>query len=301
MKQIQLLILGAVVICFTGCSKDKDDGTEPIVNNDSIMIELLTEATCEGHTLMDITPIPIQPELYDYAAVDTSFQNVIEAIENFNNLLQNPGFLLETSEKSAQEVEWEFKGCTTIGNVSECIWELDKGNYIYRSTQTIESISGTTQLETEISGTFDGFFYGELGEDFYRISDWTTSGHGTLTIINTYFTPFNEYVDGEPVFTYIYSVGEGYTIYTPWGGTEYILNVMYQNIIYSWDYIDGHHPSIQRISEWHGDLLTTIVSTWCLGDLGLRPTYSSSYDFEDHEGAWCSYDCNGIPFSCGSY
>ncbi|MBA7534155.1 hypothetical protein ES705_26401 [subsurface metagenome] len=303
MKRIQIVFIGVFIMFFFSCSKDKDNNDEliPSGNNDSIMIDILSEVSGDQKTFMDIAPIPIQAELYDFAEVDTNFQTVLDVIENFNDMIENPGILLGTSLKSTQAVNWDPKGCEEFGTISVCTWELDQGDYMYRVEQTMESTTGSVTLETFISGTYDGVFYGELGEDFYLISDWIITFNGLQTWIMIYFAPTHEGVYGEPVFSYLYAVGEGRTIYTPWGGSELIMNVSYQNIIYTWDGINGHHESILSLMEWEGDLLTTVVGTYCINYESLRPTYSSTYNFDDHEGAWCSYDCDGIPINCGSY
>ena len=298
MKQFQIVLLCLIVLFISGCSKDKDNDEEilPEGKKDSLMVDILNEVAIDQKTFMDIAPIPIQQELYNYASLDTGFQKALDAIESFNDMLQNPGVLLGSSTKSSQSVAWEKKGCEQFGSFSECTWEQDHGDYIYRVVQTISIYSNI--LETYISGTYDGVFYGKLGEDFYLISDWATTFNGLQTIINTYFAPTHEGVAGEILFSYMYIVGEGYTIYTPGGGSDYIVDVIYQNIIYTWDGIDGHHESISSLMSWEGSTLTTVVDTWCANHKSLRTTYGSTYDFNEHEGAWCAFDCDGIPIHC---
>lgn len=280
------------------CSKDKDEGDEnlPAGNKDTIMIDILTEVAGDQESFMDIAPIPIQDELFDYAGLDTCFQNALEVIESFNNMIENPGILLGSSLKSTQSVGWEKKGCDGFGGVTECTWEEDHGDYIYRVVQTISTYSNI--LETYISGTYDGVFYGELGEDFYLISDWATTFNDLQTSINTYYAPTHEGVEGEILFSYLYIVGEGYTIYTGGGGSDYIVDVIIQNTIYTWDGMNGHHESISSLMTWEGSELTTVINTWCANYESLRTTYGSTYDFDEHEGAWCVFDCDGIPIYC---
>lgn len=307
MKRFNIVFLSVILLSLITCSKDKDnDEPELSTNADTIMIDILTEVSPENETFMDIAPIPISSELYDYAELDTNFQTAINAMESFNDMIENPGILLGSSLKSAQTVAWESLGCEDYGNYSRvCKWEQDHGEYKYTTVQTNDFITGSILRETFIRGVYDGFDYDEWGDyegddEGYRISDWLIIGYNTTTVINIYFTPFNDIVADEPVFTFIYTVGEGYTIYTPWGGTELVFDVVYQDYIYSWSSIDGHYPSIYVYSEWEGDLLSTIINTWCLSDLGLRPTYTSTYNFETHEGAWCTYMCNGEIINCHS-
>lgn len=300
MKRIQIILLSLIVMFLLTCSKDNENGDDinSIVNKDSVMLDILTEISEDNKAFMNIAPIPVPDELINYANMDTGFQTAMHAIEDFNDMLQNPGILLGTSLKSTKASGWVDKGCEQISTVYECKWELDCGEYIYRVVQTMESLSNTIISETYISGTYDGIFYGELGSDFYLISDWTTMFNDLQLLINIYFAPTHEVVEGKPVFTYQIITSEPRTIYTGWGGQDLIVNTLYQNIIYTWDGINGHHPSIHTILEWEGDLLTTIVQTWCANIEALRVTYGSTYNFADHEGAWCHYDCNGIPFAC---
>lgn len=297
MKRIQIVFLGLIIMFFSTCSKDKDkDDIYPSGNKDSLMVNILTEVADDQKTFMDITPIPIQDELYDYAGLDTSFQVVLDAMESFNDMLENPGILLGSSLKSSQSIDWEKKGCDEIGGITECTWEQDHGDYIYRVVQTISFYSNI--IETYISGTYDGVFYGELGEDFYLISEWASTFDDCQVSIDIYYAPTHEGVAGEIVFSYLYVVGEGYTVYTPWGGSQYVLDVLYQNIIYTWDGVNGHHESISSTMTWEGSVMSTLVETWCLNYESLRLTYASTYDFDEHEGAWCVFDCDGVPIYC---
>ena len=305
MKHIQIVLLALIVLSLFTCSKDKDNDDEIIysTNKDSVMNDLFTVVPHDSGSFMDIASIPIQQELYDYAEIDTGFKASIEAFKSFNTMLENPGVLLGTSSKSSLGVNWEPLGCEDYGNYSrECKWERDYGEYKYTSVHLIEFITGTSLLKTYIRGTYDGFNFDEYGnyegdDEGYLISDWMITSNNQLTIINTYYVPFDDIVAGEPVFSYIYEVGESTTIYTPWG-EDIIIHVILQNIIYGWDYIDGHHPSIHYLGEWEGDILTSVYNTWCLGEHGLRTTYTSVYDFEEHEGAWCTYECDGTPIYC---
>lgn len=303
MKRFQIALLSMIVMFLFTCSKDKDNGEEviPSGNADTLMIEILTEISDDNKSFMDITPIPIPEELINYAAVDTGFGKAINAIEDFNNLLSNPGILLGASLKSTKASNWVDMGCDQISTVYECTWILDRGDYIYKVVQTMESLSNTIIHETFISGTYDGVFYGELGSDFYLISDWTTMFNDLQVLINIYFAPSHEGVEGKPVFTYHMVTGETRTIYSHWGGQDLITNTMYQNIIYTWDGINGHHESIHSVLQWEGDLLTTVISTWCPNIKSLMTTYGSTYNFAEHEGSWCHFDCDGIPFACGDY
>jgi hypothetical protein len=298
MDRILIVFLGLTIIFLSSCSKDKDNDEEilPAGDKDSLMIDILTEVAVDQKTFMEITPIPMQEELFDYAELDTSFQKALDAMESFNNMLQNPAILLGSSAKSTQAISWEKKGCDEVGGITECTWEQHHGDYIYRVVQTISFFSNI--LETYISGTYDDVFYGELGEEFYLISEWSTTFNELQTNINIYFAPTHEGVTGEIVFSYLYIVGDGYTIYTPWGGSEYILDVLYENIIYTWDGINGHHESISTTMAWEGSVISTLVETWCLNYESLRLTYTSTYNFDEHEGAWCVIDCDGIPIYC---
>lgn len=296
------VLLGTLIVCFLSCSKDKDNDDDSYLSTDrdTIMREILTEAAVDDYSFMDITPIPLQSELYDFAETDTSLLSIIQAIEDFNDMIQNPGILLGASMKSTQG-GWVSKGCESIANVSICTWERSQGTYMYRFEQTIESFSGTVKTEISCSGTRDGIFYGELGEDFYPVSDETIISHNKQIITNIYDAPYNEIVrDQEPyAFTYIFTAGDGLSI-IHWGEVEYILNYTYESINYLFDETHGNYPVIHTISEWTGSLLTNTISTYCPSYQGLRVTYNWSYDFDEHEGSWCSYDCDQIPISCGS-
>jgi hypothetical protein len=297
MKQVQGIFLGLIVMLFSMCSKDKDNDDEviPEGDKDTVMLDILTEVAINQNTFMDIRPIPIQEELYSYAELDTSFNTALDVMESFNNMIKNPGVLLGSSLKSTQSVGWEKKGCEDIGGITECTWELDCGDYIYRVVQTISFYSNI--LETYISGTYDDVFYGELGEDFYLISVWSTAYDELITTIEIFFAPTHDGVNGERVFSYLYAVGEGYSVYSA-GGSSYVMDVVIENIIYTWDGINGHHESISTVLTWQGSILATVVNTWCTSYESLRPFYASTYNFDEHEGAWCVFDCDGLPIYC---
>ncbi len=309
MKRFNIVFLSIIILSLLTCSKDKDnEEIEFSTDTDTVMIELFTEISPENETFMDIAPIPIPPELYDYAEIDTNFQRVIQFYEDFNDMIENPGFLLETSSlKSGEALHWKSLGCEEfpLEHKSICKRERDHGEYKFTAIQTFDHLTGSKFLETFIRGVYYGFDYDEWGgykddDEGYRIHDWLVTNHDTTTIINTYYTPFNDIIANKPKSTSTYTVGEGYTIYTPWGGEDYIRHVMYIDIIYSYDYINGHHESMQSFSEWLGDLLTTISSSWCLLESEMRIKYISYYDFDTHAGNWCSFDCDEVVIDCGS-
>ena len=302
MKRIQLIFLVAVVAYFVSCSKDdnNDHKISTMVNKDSIMTDLFSELSGNGHTIMDISPIPIQTELYDYAEMDTSFRIAIDAIDAFNEVIEHPGILLGLSLKSTLEKSWEFKGCEEYGTMSECTWIQDHGEYAYKCVQTTQGLTSSIINDIYIGGTYDGINYSNLNEDeYYLLSQWTTMFNDLQITITTFFAPFNDDVAGEVEFFYQYIAGESRTIYTPWG-TERINNSIINSLIYIWDAIHGCHPSISTTLQWEGSMLTTLTSTYCANYEDLRMFYSSAYDFDEHEGAWCIYDCDEIPIDCGS-
>ena len=277
MKLIQIFTLIALVLFVSNCSKDKDseDEINPCINSDSIMIDILTESSGNENSILDIQPIPIPQELINYGQFDTAFHLALDAIEGFNDFIENPGMLLGQSLKSTQSSDWDFLGCEEMGSMSECSWEQDHGDYKYTAVQTI-TFAGT-YFETYISGTYDGIDYG----DSYLISDWATIYNDLQFMSNVYFAPTHEGVKGEPVFSYLYAVGEGCTVYTPGGGSQYIMNSLLQNVIYTWDGIDGHHESISTLMNWEGNVLTTLVETWCPSYHSIKPFYASTYDFAE--------------------
>ena len=124
MKRIYIFLISVIIISLGNCSKDEDNGDiELSTDSDTIMTEILTEVSPENETFMDIAPIPIPSELYDYAAIDTNFQAAIQTIEDFNDMIENPGVLLGTSLKSSQTAEWESLGCEETAYSSICMWE----------------------------------------------------------------------------------------------------------------------------------------------------------------------------------
>ncbi len=299
MRHSILVLLGSLIVCFLSCSKDKDndDETDLSTNRDTIMRGILTEV--DGYTIMDITPIPLQPELYDFAETDTSLLSIIQAIEDFNDMIQNPGILLGATTKSSQG-EWV---CESVFNGTLCTLVQDHGAYMYKFEWTSESFSGSTQMQISVSGTRDGIFYGELGEEFYPVSSETISNHNKEIAIIIYLDPYNETIrDYQPfAFSYRFSAGEGQTI-VHWGEAEYILNYTFESTNYLFDEeTHDNYPVIYSISEWTGSLVTNVIEMYCADYHGLRVVYNWSYDFDEHEGSWCSYDCDGIAFACGSY
>ncbi len=301
MKRIVIFLIGALVMLHFGCSKDKDDGgdTGQNISNDSLMTDILAEIAEDDTSFMDIAPIPIQAELYDYAEVDTGFQRILEVIENFNELIGHPGILLGETAKSTLVSNWVFKGCEGFANVSECTWEIDRGTYKYTLVETTESMTGTSIKDLYISGTRNGVYYSDL-DDSYLISEWTTILNNLQITITTYYAPFNEIVANQELFYYHYIAGEGRTIYTPRSEPQYVTNSVINSINYGWDYVNGHYEVISSTLEWEGSLLTTLTSMYCANYQALRTSYSSTYNFAEHEGAWCAYDCDEQPIACGS-
>jgi hypothetical protein len=303
MKRIQIIFLTALAAYFASCSKE--DNTEHIIstmaNKDSIMVDLFGEWSDNGKTFMDISPIPVQAELYDYAEVDTNFQMAIDAIEAFNDMIEHPGILLGSSQKSTLDKSWEFKGCEEYGTMSECTYIQDHGEYVFKCVTTTQSITQTVVNDIYIGGTCDGINYSSLNEDeYYLKTEWTITEGGKQITITTFFDPVNDDVAGEVAFFYQYIAGEGRTIYTPWGGTERVINSTINNLIYIWDPVHGCHPSISTTLQWDGNLLTTLTSIYCANHDELKLFYSSAYDFEKLEGSWCIYDCDEKPIDCGS-
>ncbi len=301
MKRTQLFFVIALAIYFTSCSKEdnNDHKISTMVNKDSIMTDLFSELSDNGHTFMDISPIPIQAELYDYAEIDTSFQKAIDVIDAFNEMIKHPGILLGSSLKSTLDKSWEFKGCEAYGTTSECTWIQDHGEYAYKCVQTTQTSSIINDIY--IGGTYDGIHYSNLNEDeYYLFSQWTTMFNDLQITITTFFVPFNDDVAGEVEFFYQYIAGESRTIYTPWGGEEIINNSIINNLIYIWDDFHGCHPSISTTLQWNGSLLATLTSRYCSNYDNLRMFYNSVYDFDELEGSWCIYDCDEKPMDCGS-
>jgi hypothetical protein len=306
MKRIHLLFIIILLTGLFNCSKDKNENPQangPLTtqDGDTLMMDILNEIAGSENGFLDIQPIPVYEELYDYAETDTGLHIILDAISDFNDLIEHPGVLLGSSKKSAQSDNWENKGCESGGSVSVCLWELHGNGYIYRVEDSYEGITGSKVMTTYISGTRDGIFYGELGKVFYTISEWTTMFDDLQIGINIYFPPYREEVRNKVEFSYSYIAGDSRTIYTPWSGKKIITNSMYLNAIYVYDEIYGYHESLISAVQWNGSKLQTNNSAWCIAYEEARPSYSSTYDFENHEGAWCSFDCDGTPFGCGSY
>ncbi|MGC9344857.1 MAG: hypothetical protein ACP5E3_19270 [Bacteroidales bacterium] len=303
MSKIYFFSLCLFIVFSASCSKKEDTNETflPGTNKDSIMIDILSKASELNKSFTNIAPLPIEDELYDHASIDTGFQNIIKAMEDFNEILEHPGFLLGGSLKSSASSEWKFEGCRQSGPVSYCTWVQDRGEYLYKLIQTNESFAGGSKIySTYISGTFEGVFYGEAGKDYYLISDWIITYGEYHTIITRYYAPMHEGVYGEPHFCFSYHRGESSSIFTPWGKTTK-RNATYNYIIYHWDTGNGHHESISSTIEWEGSLIRTIRSRFCYGQESLMPSYSSSFDFETHRSWWCHFDCNGNSFGCGSH
>jgi len=302
MKRIQIILLSLIVIFLVNCSKDKDndDLVIPSDNSDTLMIDLLTEVSDPNKTFMDIAPLPLPDELNDYAETDTGFQAAINAMDDFNDMIQNPGILLGISMKSTQTDNWELVVCEDYGTTSICSWKSDRGEYMYHAEQTTSFNS--VVLDISISGTRDGIFYAEKGSDEpYTISEWSTVFNDLQLNIIIYNDPVPEYLRDQPVFSYLYIVAHEGTVYQ-WGERREIINVTFQSTIHSWNSIKQQNvESLVSLVNWEGDLLTTVLSSYCANYEAARPHYGSTYNFDTHEGSWCHFDCNGIPFACGDY
>ena len=293
MKHIRFIFLIALIAYFIGCSKEEDNTEHKIsteTNKDSIMTDLFSELSDTGKTFMDISPIPIQAELNDYAEIDTSFHMAIDVIDAFNEMIEHPGIFLGLSLKSTLDKSWEFIGCETYGSMSECTYMQDHGEYVFKCVVTTQGLTSTMVIDMYIGGTCDGITYSNLNEDEYETFDFLASG----------LEPFNEDVSGEVWQYYQYIVGEGRTLYTPFNGTERVINSTINNLLYAWDSYHGCHPDISTTLQWEGSLLTTLTTVYCVNYEDLKLFYSSAYDFDEHEGSWCIYDCDEKPIDCGS-
>jgi len=236
MSKIYFFSLCLFIISSTSCSKKEDNNKAfiPETNKDSIMIDILSEASELNKSFTNIAPLPIDDELYDHAGIDTGFQVIIKDMEDFNEILEHPGFLLGGSLKSSASSGWKFEGCRQSGSVSYCTWVQDRGDYLYKFIQTSESFAGGKVMKNkvEITGAADeGVFYGEVGKDYYLISNWIITYGEYHSIITKYYAPVHEGVYGEPLIRFLYHRGESSSIFTPWGKTTK-RNASYQYIIY---------------------------------------------------------------------
>lgn len=302
MKQLLSVLTAICIIIFSGCSKDNDTNEEPdsLISKDSVMATIFREVSDVGYSFMDITPIPVEPELYEYAGVDTGFRLAIDAIEKFNEIIEHPGILMGSSLKTTSESKWESQGCEGGDIISECTWIEDHGEYAFKFVEISEPfVSGITD-DMYIGGTFEGIHYGNLGNDeYYLISEETTMFNNLQISITTYFPPVGDF-SGKIAFTFLYIAGEGRTICSDWGGTHQVINSILSSEIYIQDPVKGNRPVMATTLQWEGGLLTTVVSSYCASYDNLRTTYGSTYNFDEHEGSWCVYDCDEVPTACGS-
>ena len=303
MKQLFMALTAIIIVVFSGCSKE--DNNEHIISimadKDSIMTDLFNELSENGNNFTDISTIPVQAELYDYSETDTGFRTAINAIETFNEMIGHPGILIGVPLKSTMDKSWQCLGCKEYGTMSVCTYIQDHGEYVFKCVQTIQGLTNSIIIDMYIGGTCNGINYSNLDEDeYYLKSQITTTGGNIQYTATIFFDPVNDDFANEVWEYYQYIVGEGRTIYTPWNGTERVINTTLNNILNIWDAIHGCHPSISTTIQWDGSLVTTLTSVYCANHDDLRLFYSSAYDFDGHEGSWCIYDCDEIPIDCGS-
>lgn len=283
----------AAFFVFTGCHKNND--TRPadnISHNDSTALaEIFRDISKDYHTIMDIAPIPFPSEFLN--SEDEYVKKVEELIENFNTLIKNPQNTDSLNQKSIEVTNNYTKHCETDGAITECIYEEDHGAYKITIEQYITP--GGMTYEVYYSGIYEGVDYG----DMYEVQEYIFSPDGKSFFLLCYKAPVPPESAGELSYTFSMQVLDEMTIYTPWG-EEHVRNVLYTSYVYIWDNVKKeNHISLGSLDAWNSNILNTTLFNWSIIKEEVYVNWIGTWDFENLEGEWCSYDDDQKVIDCG--
>ncbi len=63
----------------------------------------------------------------------------------------------------------------------------------------------------------------------------------------------------------------------------------------------GFHESYHDHTKWEGKVVESICSTFCIIHKELELFCASRYDFEEHNGKFCTFTCNEELIKCNDY
>jgi len=287
-------VLFLLFLFILGCSKDKD--TKPsgeISHNDSTaLVEILKDISKENPTMLDLGKITLPGFILN--TDNEEVKKFVSLIERFNHLIENPQDVDSGNFKSSSALNYK-KECETTGDITTCTFTEDHGDYKIILIQTMST--KFMEINLYYSGIYKGVDYGDkfLIQRYYTLAD-------SLYFIWEHFrTPEWEEAAGEILFSYEGLSMDKRTIYTPWG-TEVRRKYVFTSRVYAYDYLKhNNHINIKCTLTMDDHILQLILKLWSLRLNDLYILLSGRYDFEEMEGAWCTFDDYGKVTKCDKW